>query len=102
MSLQAVRLESAWSERVRYMVVVYTGGHQDTEENILLGMDFINKDRYVTSCLLLLLFLPAGRPTSTRSTFSLSALSHCDLWRLSHCFWKKSLLIIITFPLLLQ
>lgn len=42
---QAVRLESAWSDRVRYMVVVYTNGRQDTEENILLGMDFSNKDR---------------------------------------------------------
>ncbi|XP_030231551.1 protein phosphatase Slingshot homolog 1 isoform X1 [Gadus morhua] len=40
----AVRLESGWSERVRYMVVVYTNGRQDTEENILLGMDFTNKD----------------------------------------------------------
>ncbi|KAF4074596.1 hypothetical protein AMELA_G00241170 [Ameiurus melas] len=40
----AVRLESAWSDRVRYMVVVYTSGRQDTEENILLGMDFNNKD----------------------------------------------------------
>ncbi|KAI5091359.1 protein phosphatase Slingshot homolog 1 isoform X2 [Silurus meridionalis] len=40
----AVRLESAWSERVRYMVVVYTSGRQDTEENILLGMDFSDKD----------------------------------------------------------
>uniref|UniRef100_A0A667Z8V3 Protein phosphatase Slingshot homolog 1 n=1 Tax=Myripristis murdjan TaxID=586833 RepID=A0A667Z8V3_9TELE len=40
----AVRLESAWSDRVRYMVVVYTSGRQDTEENILLGMDFTNKD----------------------------------------------------------
>ncbi|KAL4636131.1 hypothetical protein GN956_G13261 [Arapaima gigas] len=40
----AVRLESAWTDRVRYMVVVYTSGRQDTEENILLGMDFTNKD----------------------------------------------------------
>ncbi|TRY71320.1 hypothetical protein DNTS_002257 [Danionella cerebrum] len=40
----AVRLESAWSDRVRYMVVVYTSGRQDTEENILLGMDFSNRD----------------------------------------------------------
>ncbi|XP_071339009.1 protein phosphatase Slingshot homolog 1 isoform X2 [Trachinotus anak] len=40
----AVRLESAWSDRVRYMVVVYTSGRQDTEENILLGIDFTNKD----------------------------------------------------------
>lgn len=42
---QAVRLESGWSERVRYMVVIYTSGHQDTEENIVLGMDFTDKDR---------------------------------------------------------
>uniref|UniRef100_A0A8C7PW24 Protein phosphatase Slingshot homolog 1 n=1 Tax=Oncorhynchus mykiss TaxID=8022 RepID=A0A8C7PW24_ONCMY len=40
----AVRLESAWSDRVRYMVVVYTSGRQDTEENILLGIDFSDKD----------------------------------------------------------
>ncbi|XP_072311561.1 protein phosphatase Slingshot homolog 1 [Eucyclogobius newberryi] len=40
----AVRLESGWSERVRYMVVIYTNGHQDTEENIVLGMDFADKD----------------------------------------------------------
>lgn len=42
---QAVRLESGWTERVRYMVVIYTNGHQDTEENIVLGMDFADKDR---------------------------------------------------------
>uniref|UniRef100_A0A3Q0SCW1 Protein phosphatase Slingshot homolog 1 n=1 Tax=Amphilophus citrinellus TaxID=61819 RepID=A0A3Q0SCW1_AMPCI len=42
--LQAVRLESSWSDRVRYMVVIYTTGHQDTEENIVLGMDFTDKD----------------------------------------------------------
>ncbi|KAM9823115.1 protein phosphatase Slingshot homolog 1 isoform X5 [Syngnathus typhle] len=42
--MQAVRLESAWLDRVRYMVVVYTSGRQDTEENILLGIDFTNKD----------------------------------------------------------
>ncbi|XP_036070327.1 protein phosphatase Slingshot homolog 1 isoform X2 [Oryzias melastigma] len=42
----AVRLESGWSDRVRYMVVIYTNGNQDTEENIVLGMDFTDKDRY--------------------------------------------------------
>ena len=44
--VQAVRLESAWSDRVRYMVVVYTSGRQDTEENILLGIDLPSKDWY--------------------------------------------------------
>uniref|UniRef100_A0A3Q4G736 Protein phosphatase Slingshot homolog 1 n=1 Tax=Neolamprologus brichardi TaxID=32507 RepID=A0A3Q4G736_NEOBR len=43
--LQAVRLESSWTDRVRYMVVIYTTGHQDTEENVVLGMDFIDKDK---------------------------------------------------------
>ncbi|KAI4875745.1 hypothetical protein NFI96_024262, partial [Prochilodus magdalenae] len=41
---QAVRLETGWSDHVRYMVVVYTNGHQDTEESILLGMDFTNNE----------------------------------------------------------
>lgn len=40
----AVRLESSWSDRVRYMVVVYSSGRQDTEENILLGLDFTSKE----------------------------------------------------------
>ncbi|XP_015268699.1 PREDICTED: protein phosphatase Slingshot homolog 1 [Gekko japonicus] len=40
----AVRLESAWADRVRYMVVVYSTGRQDTEENILLGVDFSSKE----------------------------------------------------------
>uniref|UniRef100_A0A4W3JEA2 protein-serine/threonine phosphatase n=1 Tax=Callorhinchus milii TaxID=7868 RepID=A0A4W3JEA2_CALMI len=40
----AVRLESTWANRIRYMVVVYTSGHQDTEENVLLGMDFSAKE----------------------------------------------------------
>lgn len=40
----AVRLESSWSDRVRYMVVVYSNGRQDTEENILLGVDFTSKE----------------------------------------------------------
>ncbi|XP_016305667.1 protein phosphatase Slingshot homolog 1-like [Sinocyclocheilus anshuiensis] len=39
-----VRLESGWTNHVRYMMVVYTNGRQDTEENILLGMDFTDKD----------------------------------------------------------
>ncbi|XP_056601518.1 protein phosphatase Slingshot homolog 1 [Triplophysa dalaica] len=39
-----VRLESGWTDHVRYLVVVYTNGRQDTEENILLGLDFTDKD----------------------------------------------------------
>ncbi|XP_035522867.1 protein phosphatase Slingshot homolog 2b isoform X1 [Morone saxatilis] len=36
----AVRLESAHSQITRYMVVVSTNGRQDTEESVVLGMDF--------------------------------------------------------------
>ncbi|KAI1903272.1 hypothetical protein AGOR_G00025500 [Albula goreensis] len=36
----AVRLESAYPQCTRYMVVVSTNGRQDTEESVVLGMDF--------------------------------------------------------------
>ncbi|XP_061148965.1 protein phosphatase Slingshot homolog 1 [Syngnathus typhle] len=39
----AVRLESGWSER--YMLLVYTVGHQDTEEDVVLGVDLFPQDR---------------------------------------------------------
>uniref|UniRef100_A0A8C4IKH8 protein-serine/threonine phosphatase n=1 Tax=Dicentrarchus labrax TaxID=13489 RepID=A0A8C4IKH8_DICLA len=41
----AVRLESAHSQITRYMVVVSTNGRQDTEESVVLGMDFSPVDR---------------------------------------------------------
>ncbi|ERE67921.1 putative protein phosphatase Slingshot [Cricetulus griseus] len=40
----AVRLESTFQNRTRYMVVVSTNGRQDTEESIVLGMDFSSND----------------------------------------------------------
>ncbi|XP_044139721.1 protein phosphatase Slingshot homolog 2 isoform X1 [Bufo gargarizans] len=36
----AVKLESTYQNRTRYMVVVSTNGRQDTEESIVLGIDF--------------------------------------------------------------
>ncbi|KAM6907614.1 protein phosphatase Slingshot homolog 2b [Xenentodon cancila] len=36
----AVRLESSHAQVTRYMVVVSTNGRQDTEESVVLGMDF--------------------------------------------------------------
>lgn len=42
---QAVRLESTIPQVTRYMVVVSTNGRQDTEESIVLGMDFVSADR---------------------------------------------------------
>lgn len=46
-SFQAVRLESAYTQVTRYMVVVSTNGRQDTEESIVLGVDFVSSDRSV-------------------------------------------------------
>ncbi|KAK1158278.1 hypothetical protein AOXY_G23134 [Acipenser oxyrinchus oxyrinchus] len=46
----AVRLESAFQSCMRYIVVVSTNGRQDTEESIVLGMDFNAKDS--SSCTL--------------------------------------------------
>lgn len=47
LSSQAVRLESAYPQVTRYMVVVSTNGRQDTEEIIVLGIDFVSSDRSV-------------------------------------------------------
>lgn len=41
---QAVRLESIHGQITRYMVVVSTNGRQDTEESVVLGMDFSPRD----------------------------------------------------------
>uniref|UniRef100_A0A673Z921 protein-serine/threonine phosphatase n=1 Tax=Salmo trutta TaxID=8032 RepID=A0A673Z921_SALTR len=43
----AVRLESAYAQPqcTRYMVVVSTNGRQDTEESVVLGLDFGSSDR---------------------------------------------------------
>uniref|UniRef100_A0AAY4EV60 protein-serine/threonine phosphatase n=1 Tax=Denticeps clupeoides TaxID=299321 RepID=A0AAY4EV60_9TELE len=43
----AVRLESAYPQCTRYMVVVSTNGRQDTEESVVLGMDFTSSNQSV-------------------------------------------------------
>ncbi|XP_063812031.1 protein phosphatase Slingshot homolog 2 [Pseudophryne corroboree] len=40
----AVKLESTYQNRTRYMVVVSTNGRQDTEESLVLGIDFPYND----------------------------------------------------------
>ncbi|CAB1413616.1 unnamed protein product [Pleuronectes platessa] len=55
----AVRLESAYPQVTRYMVVVSTNGRQDTEESIVLGMDFVSSD----SCCTVGLILPLWSDT---------------------------------------
>ncbi|KAK1786045.1 hypothetical protein P4O66_017777 [Electrophorus voltai] len=49
----AVRLESAYPQYTRYMVVVSTSGRQDTEESVVLGLDFTSPDRPCTVGLVL-------------------------------------------------
>ncbi|KAI4896621.1 hypothetical protein NFI96_029878 [Prochilodus magdalenae] len=49
----AVRLESAYPQCTRYMVVVSTSGRQDTEESVVLGMDFTSSDCLCTVGLVL-------------------------------------------------
>ncbi|XP_073524072.1 protein phosphatase Slingshot homolog 2 isoform X2 [Phyllobates terribilis] len=49
----AVKLESTYQNRTRYMVVVSTNGRQDTEESIVLGMDFACNDSSCTMGLVL-------------------------------------------------
>ncbi|XP_055082100.1 protein phosphatase Slingshot homolog 2 isoform X2 [Periophthalmus magnuspinnatus] len=55
----AVRLESAFPQVTRYMVVVSNNGRQDTEESIVLGMDFVSSD----SCCSVGLVLPLWSDT---------------------------------------
>ncbi|XP_048374774.1 protein phosphatase Slingshot homolog 2 isoform X2 [Sphaerodactylus townsendi] len=55
----AVRLESTYQNRTRYMVVVSTNGRQDTEESIVLGMDFSSNDSVCTMGLVLPLWSDA-------------------------------------------
>uniref|UniRef100_A0A671S0R5 protein-serine/threonine phosphatase n=1 Tax=Sinocyclocheilus anshuiensis TaxID=1608454 RepID=A0A671S0R5_9TELE len=68
----AVRLESAFPQCTRYMVVVSTNGRQDTEESVVLGMDFNPSDRFACAFLFhssesvsLLYFLHRGFSVST-------------------------------------
>ncbi|XP_051252677.1 protein phosphatase Slingshot homolog 2 isoform X3 [Dicentrarchus labrax] len=70
----AVRLESAYPQVTRYMVVVSTNGRQDTEESIVLGMDFVSSDSCCTVGLVLplwsdtLIHLDGDGPTERERT----------------------------------
>lgn len=94
---QAVCLESAYPHVTRYMVVVSTNGRQDTEESIVLGMDFSSSDRSVSL---------QGRPLHLSVRFvTLIKLHTCDKkqWLVVHPYlsfavvckwtaWKKRFL----------
>ena len=46
-SFQAVRLESAIETRIRYLILVCCIGVEDTEENIILGVDIVQRNATV-------------------------------------------------------
>ena len=59
-SLQAVRLESMYEERIRYIILVSCNGIQDTEESIILGVDIMSNSATIG------LVLPIWCETSTQ------------------------------------
>lgn len=77
----AVRLESAYPQVTRYMVVVSTNGRQDTEESIVLGMDFVSSD----SCCSVGLVLPLWSDTMIHldgdGGFSVSTVSRVHVFK---------------------
>lgn len=89
--MQAVRLESSYPQVTRYMVVVSTNGRQDTEESIVLGMDFVSSDRSVQQHLHSLsfsvIFQLSLDPTETKdreSEMERDCLAHFS-WDIDEC-----------------
>ncbi|XP_072325720.1 protein phosphatase Slingshot homolog 2-like isoform X2 [Scyliorhinus torazame] len=76
----AVRLESAYLELTRYMVVVSTNGRQDTEESIVLGMDFF-KDGTCTMGLVLPLWSDTLIHLDGDGGFSVSTVSRIHIFK---------------------
>ncbi|CAM4554080.1 unnamed protein product [Leuciscus chuanchicus] len=77
----AVRLESAYTLRTRYMVIVSTNGRQDTEENVVLGMDFSNSDRTCTVGLVLPLWSDTLIHLDGDGGFSVSTVSRVHVFK---------------------
>ncbi|XP_043574352.1 protein phosphatase Slingshot homolog 2 isoform X2 [Chiloscyllium plagiosum] len=76
----AVRLESAYLELTRYMVVVSTNGRQDTEESIVLGMDFF-KDSTCTMGLVLPLWSDTLIHLDGDGGFSVSTVNRIHIFK---------------------
>lgn len=79
---KAVRLESAYAQPqcTRYMVVVSSNGRQDTEESVVLGMDFGSADRFVvttTACCVCVLQRPTSLEVCVCNIFN-SCLFSCS------------------------
>ncbi|TKS81324.1 Protein phosphatase [Collichthys lucidus] len=77
----AVRLESAYPQVTRYMVVVSTNGRQDTEESIVLGMDFVSSDSCCTVGLVLPLWSDTMIHLDGDGGFSVSTVSRVHVFK---------------------
>ncbi|XP_070826098.1 protein phosphatase Slingshot homolog 2 isoform X1 [Chaetodon trifascialis] len=77
----AVRLESAYPQVTRYMVVVSTNGRQDTEESIVLGMDFVSSDSCCSVGLVLPLWSDAMIHLDGDGGFSVSTVSRVHVFK---------------------
>uniref|UniRef100_UPI003AAEC086 uncharacterized protein ssh2a n=1 Tax=Centroberyx gerrardi TaxID=166262 RepID=UPI003AAEC086 len=77
----AVRLESAYPQCTRYMVVVSTNGRQDTEESIVLGMDFSSSDSCCTVGLVLPLWSDTLIHLDGDGGFSVSTVSRIHVFK---------------------
>ncbi|KAM6987396.1 protein phosphatase Slingshot homolog 2 [Tautogolabrus adspersus] len=77
----AVRLESSSFEVTRYMVVVSTNGRQDTEESIVLGMDFVSSDSFCTVGLVLPLWSDTMIHLDGDGGFSVSTVSRVHVFK---------------------
>uniref|UniRef100_A0A672QA39 protein-serine/threonine phosphatase n=1 Tax=Sinocyclocheilus grahami TaxID=75366 RepID=A0A672QA39_SINGR len=77
----AVRLESPYALRTRYMVIVSTNGRQDTEESVVLGMDFSNSDSTCTVGLVLPLWSDTLIHLDGDGGFSVSTINQVHVFK---------------------
>ncbi|XP_076831843.1 uncharacterized protein ssh2a isoform X2 [Brachyhypopomus gauderio] len=77
----AVRLESAYPQCTRYMVVVSTNGRQDTEESVVLGLDFTSPDRPCTVGLVLPLWSDTMIHLDGDGGFSVSTANRVHIFK---------------------
>uniref|UniRef100_A0A673IC77 protein-serine/threonine phosphatase n=1 Tax=Sinocyclocheilus rhinocerous TaxID=307959 RepID=A0A673IC77_9TELE len=77
----AVRLESAYTLRTRYMVIVSTNGRQDTEESVVLGMDFGKSDSTCTVGLVLPLWSDTLIHLDGDGGFSVSTVNRVHVFK---------------------
>ncbi|MED6244454.1 hypothetical protein ATANTOWER_011143, partial [Ataeniobius toweri] len=77
----AVRLESSYPQVTRYMVVVSTNGRQDTEESIVLGIDFVSSDSCCTMGLVLPLWGDTRIHLDGDGGFSVSTVNRVHVFK---------------------